>query len=142
MNARGLLTLAVSTLALAFAAGCGSAAEGSVGTSTSALMGGNDDGPGGPGGGGGDDGPGGPGGSGAELGEEEFSCLRSSEGECVAQCGYSDTIIDGVCTYSGVDLPGDGVGADSSPNGGCATGYYFCWSNVQQRAVCTTRKCY
>ena len=37
---------------------------------------------------------------------------------------------------------GDGIGSDSGSNGGCAAGYYYCWSNVQQMAVCTTRKCY
>lgn len=35
----------------------------------------------------------------------------------------------------------DGVASDSSSTS-CAPGYYYCWSNVQQRSVCTTRKCY
>ena len=36
----------------------------------------------------------------------------------------------------------DGIAPDSGPTIKCAPGYYFCWSNVQQKSVCTTRKCY
>jgi hypothetical protein len=35
----------------------------------------------------------------------------------------------------------DGIAADSSSTT-CSSGYYFCWSNAQQKSVCTTRKCY
>jgi len=36
----------------------------------------------------------------------------------------------------------DGIAPDSGPTIKCAPGYYYCWSNVQQKSVCTTRKCY
>lgn len=36
----------------------------------------------------------------------------------------------------------DGAASDSSSSVSCAPGYYYCWSNVQQKSVCTTRKCY
>jgi len=37
---------------------------------------------------------------------------------------------------------GDGAGADSASNSSCAPGYYYCWSKIQQKSVCTTRRCY
>jgi hypothetical protein len=53
----------------------------------------------------------------------------------LAQLGVSFSV-------AGSAFAADGLGADSSSGGGCGAGYYYCWSNVQQKPVCTTRKCY
>ena len=41
-----------------------------------------------------------------------------------------------------VETRADGAASSSAPSFTCAPGYYRCWSNVQQKSVCTTRRCY
>jgi hypothetical protein len=143
ISIRSIVTASVSTLVLAFAVGCGSGTEGSVDGSevktdvdqsatyatttnttykASTSYGYY---------------------QGYTIGPAGDPCPDASScecltfmGECVEQCPKGMTIYDGKCVS-----PADGVAPDSTTTS-CSAGYYLCWSNVQQKSVCTTRKCY
>ncbi|MDB4996288.1 MAG: hypothetical protein JWM74_3720 [Myxococcaceae bacterium] len=144
ISIRSIVTASVSTLVLAFAVGCGSGSEGTVDGSeiktdvdqsatyatanTSSRSAatyngyyyqGYTVGP-------------------SDPCPEASSCeCLTYLGNCVEACPYKNMMIyDGKCVY-----PADGVAPDSQTSS-CSAGYYLCWSNVQQKSVCTTRKCY